>query len=898
MAWDPSRPRFEGLGGNLRRKALAWAYASKGISPPSDRSSNQAGTEQPYTGSNRVSDGLICEWWFDEGSGNTVKDLAPLNFASNLTIVSGTSWIQDEDHNNRYALSSSDGHITGPFSEIYDYVAGPNAPTSKGLTLEVWVKPDNVTQDGPARIFGVSDPNSASDTRNFMVGQGAYSTLADDQFRTRVRLDTSEDDGYRFGTGAGTASTDLQHLCVTVSPNDDSSETTMKFYVDADLKATEVVDYWGTTTAASLFDSWDSSYELAFGNESDPNDADRPWYGVFYLAAVYNKALNAGEVYQNFSQGVVTDSVLPAPKVGFASGTSECFADGTRATVDVSVSGKRNSGITLGYHASSTNISFAVTTNYPTTNIGKNSYEKTLRFQVSGPGTNLNDGTIDIVLSSLSPGTISSDASSHTISVSSLVLPLPDLYTPLSSVDFVFTPTTNEIQAALILSRPHAYDVSTTVSAGASDAYAIKDEDGNLSALPAEVTLIIPSGTESSYVTFARSGSDQVWTEDDIITFTLEGASGYDDTPLTIPHVEPGTFSSCEITLKEEEQSPRPTSGNTGPRDSVILEDWTYGNKFVDTTNSYANQDGYFAVPPEGITITGKQFKGTVNLALAAPIRFVDCSFSGGPSLPIDSQAKGAVYQKKVDNVVGAPEAEFEYCSFSDGENVWVGSFKSMYRCSFNRAYRSDLMHINYTYPDNEIKVTECWFGPHLRMSGFYEGSPHSDPLQFIRVYPVGATFTGCSFHGGCQSWYDGTSNPDRDQEYDSLIDKTCQFQDYSDMGPVTFNSCWFTGGNNFMFSNSPPGDNEGVFFNGCSWETQAKSGILNTGVPITADGNNVWTSTGTKKIKGPDSTIYDINDILNRTQTLSLKNLNVNGLVDWTKRSTPCDDDGNCPPA
>jgi hypothetical protein len=51
------------------------------------------------------------------------------------------------------------------------------------------------------------------------------------------------------------------------------------------------------------FDSWDDTYQLAFGWEFDEDDEQRAWLGELYLVAVYGRSLSPAEVEQNFYAG-------------------------------------------------------------------------------------------------------------------------------------------------------------------------------------------------------------------------------------------------------------------------------------------------------------------------------------------------------------------------------------------------------------------------------------------------------------------------------------------------------------------------------------------------------------------------------------------------------------------
>ena len=55
---------------------------------------------------------------------------------------------------------------------------------SNEVTLEAWIEPANVSQDGPARILSIS---ASKTERNLTLGQGLYGTQAPDVYITRLR---------------------------------------------------------------------------------------------------------------------------------------------------------------------------------------------------------------------------------------------------------------------------------------------------------------------------------------------------------------------------------------------------------------------------------------------------------------------------------------------------------------------------------------------------------------------------------------------------------------------------------------------------------------------------------------------------------------------------------------
>jgi len=149
-----------------------------------------------------------------------------------------------------------------------------------GLSLEVWAATNRINQTGPARIVSYSLDASR---RNFTLGQS--------KDRLVMRLRTTQTD--RNGVWPHMAldhvfdTKKLQHIVVTY----DFSE--QRIYIDGKIRGQRKIP-------GGDFSYWDPSCYLVFGNEATGN---RPWSGKLLGVAIYNRALSAAEVQQNFQAG-------------------------------------------------------------------------------------------------------------------------------------------------------------------------------------------------------------------------------------------------------------------------------------------------------------------------------------------------------------------------------------------------------------------------------------------------------------------------------------------------------------------------------------------------------------------------------------------------------------------
>ncbi len=232
------------------------------------------GTGGAGGGGGRVDDGLILFYAFDEGSGATVTDRSDVLPRLDLTIADpgNVSWSSDHlSIDNATALST-----TGGAAKVV-----ARAQASGELTVEAWITPANTTQGGPARIISMStDPQ----LRNFMVGQEAGTYAA--RFRAEGQADWDNGSPTIFTT-AETATVALTHVVHTHSASGDEV-----IYVDGVENE--------TFSRIGGLSQWDAAYPIVVANEGTNN---RAWLGELHLIAVYDRALGAAEVEQNFTAG-------------------------------------------------------------------------------------------------------------------------------------------------------------------------------------------------------------------------------------------------------------------------------------------------------------------------------------------------------------------------------------------------------------------------------------------------------------------------------------------------------------------------------------------------------------------------------------------------------------------
>jgi hypothetical protein len=237
--------------------------------------------------STRVSEGIEVLYTFDEGSGIRVYDKAENGTPLDLIIEnsSAVTWLTGTLSVRSPVKIVSVGEATRLVSSCI---------ATNAVTLEVWVRPVNTTQNGPARIVTLSKDIY---NRNIMLGQGLNGNKSANLYDTRLRTTESSVNGEpSLSSPAGSLATKITHVVFTHTASGQN-----QLYVDGTVRSTSIL--------GGDFSNWDSSYRLVLANElTEP----RPWLGDLLLVAIYCRALTQQEVLSNFWAGYDTD-LFPKP---------------------------------------------------------------------------------------------------------------------------------------------------------------------------------------------------------------------------------------------------------------------------------------------------------------------------------------------------------------------------------------------------------------------------------------------------------------------------------------------------------------------------------------------------------------------------------------------------------
>lgn len=226
----------------------------------------------------RVTDGLLILYTFEEAGGDTVYDISGTGTPLNLVVAdtSDVTWMSGA-----LRIDSSTTVLSPtPAQKIIT-----SAQSSNAITVEAWLTPANTTQKGPARIVSVSGNTG---NRNVTLGQGLWGTQPGNLYNGRLRTTSTNANGQpEISTGAGSLTTTLTHVVFTHTASGVSL-----IYLDGVESSSLVV--------TGTFATWNTAYPLVLANELT---GDRPWLGTLHLVAVYDRALSSNEVGLNFLAG-------------------------------------------------------------------------------------------------------------------------------------------------------------------------------------------------------------------------------------------------------------------------------------------------------------------------------------------------------------------------------------------------------------------------------------------------------------------------------------------------------------------------------------------------------------------------------------------------------------------
>ena len=228
------------------------------------------------SGGGRYENNLIAFYQFKTGSGTTAYDTSGIEPALNLSLSGDVSWLAGWGLQFNGGRAKAQGSTTAS-SKLQQLITATGE-----YSIEAWVAPANVTQEGPARIVSYS---GSTTERNLMLGQTLYNY---DLLNRSRDSDGNGDPALSTADGDEVLQATLQHVVASFDPVNGR-----RLHVNGELVAAD-----GASTSLA---GWESNYALVLGNEVS---GDRPWAGSMRLLAIYNRALSDSQINQNFAAGV------------------------------------------------------------------------------------------------------------------------------------------------------------------------------------------------------------------------------------------------------------------------------------------------------------------------------------------------------------------------------------------------------------------------------------------------------------------------------------------------------------------------------------------------------------------------------------------------------------------
>ena len=228
------------------------------------------------SGGGRFESNVIALYEFSTGSGGTAFDTSGVNPAIDLNLSGDTSWVGG------FGISMTDGKAQGSTAasaKLTNRISATNE-----YSVEAWVVPANVNQDGPARIVTYS---GGGDDRNFMLGQ----TLFDYNFFNRTdTTGASGDPAVSTPANEEVLQATLQHVVTVYDPANGR-----RIFVNGELRSED------ESEPAGLLNEWNDTYALALGSDVDNQNR---WAGTIRFLAIHERALTAEQIQTNFNAGV------------------------------------------------------------------------------------------------------------------------------------------------------------------------------------------------------------------------------------------------------------------------------------------------------------------------------------------------------------------------------------------------------------------------------------------------------------------------------------------------------------------------------------------------------------------------------------------------------------------
>lgn len=246
----------------------------------------------------RAESNAIALYSFKAGAGAVVYDYAD-NFppALDLTLSGDVEWVSN------WGIRLNSGRAQGAVaasSKLRRYIGQTGE-----YSVEAWVVPANVTQEGPARIVSYSGSN---DRRNFTLGQTLYNY---NFFNRSNSTDINGSPMISTEDAAEVLQATLQHVVASYD-----ALQGRRLYVNGVEVAREAPGEGGVLA------DWDDTFALVLGNETS---GEYPWRGTLRFLAIHNRVLTPEQITTNFQVGVGQKILVPFSIADHVDGIDDAY---------------------------------------------------------------------------------------------------------------------------------------------------------------------------------------------------------------------------------------------------------------------------------------------------------------------------------------------------------------------------------------------------------------------------------------------------------------------------------------------------------------------------------------------------------------------------------------------
>jgi hypothetical protein len=277
---------------NKLQPNTTYYYLAKAINNAgqSNNSNTAIASTMSLSESKRLWDGLVAYYNFNLNSDSLIHDFSNYEQPLNLTFDDKTKVIWYS--NNRCEIAANTFiKSVNPATKVVNAIKKTNE-----VTFECWIKPSTNNLYGLSSILTIS--NSSEDMGVTLAQEYVFGS-DEKSYNYLVRLKTKA----TSLTGAPNLYIDnelsylsLHHLAYV--RKDDGQE---KIYLNGEEVANGI--------RPESLDNWKDNYYLILGNNADLNS---PWYGTYYMLAIYNTALTESQILNNYKAGPCDNFSYPS----------------------------------------------------------------------------------------------------------------------------------------------------------------------------------------------------------------------------------------------------------------------------------------------------------------------------------------------------------------------------------------------------------------------------------------------------------------------------------------------------------------------------------------------------------------------------------------------------------